>query len=473
MDEAATVRDGAARTGGRGRRPPAPVPPERPPGFWAFFRALQDNPVTAFAEDAYREPLHHRPALGSIPDVVLLAAPDLVKPVFVERMSAFDKGEVVRRRLAPMLGDGILIADEATWLPQRRVIQPLFRPRLTEGFLPDMVAAADGAAARLAALPAGAEADMTEEMNALTYDVIARTAFSGDTIEDPAAFSRAIGAYFDTLGRVDLASFLALPAWIPTLGRIRARPALALFRRQVGGIVEKRRALIAREGAAAAPKDLLTALLTAKDPKTGEPMSPERVYDNAVVFLAAGHETTSNTLQWTLFLLSEHPEWDRRVADEIAAVTGGRPPSAADLDRLPLTRMVVDEALRLYPPVPFIPRMPSADEIIDGRRIRRGSVVFAAPFVTHRHRTLWQDPDHFRPERFGPGGAVPDGAYFPFGLGPRACLGARFAIQEVLVALAALLPRFRFETVARETVFPQATITLKPKLPLRMRVLPR
>jgi cytochrome P450 len=457
------------------RRPPAPDPLPRHPGFWGFFRALRDNPIAAWAEPAYREPYMHLKGGRIRPSLLFVTDPAMLRRIFVDAVEVYDKGDLVRRRLTPMLGDSILIAPLERWRPQRRIAAPLFAARRVEACLPAMVAIAREEEARLRALPPGTEIDVSQAMSTFAYEVISRIAFSSDTVSDPLAFSRAIGAYFDTLGRVDAASYLRLPTWVPTPDRIRARPALALFRREIGGIVARRRERLEREGAEALPDDLLTRLLLTPDPQTGRPLPPGLVYDDAITFLAAGHETTANTLTWLLFLLSENPDWDRRLAEEATKVLGGRDPAPADLERLVEMRMVLDETLRLYPPAPIIPRVPVAADRLGDVEVAAGDFVFTAPFVSHRHRARWEDPDAFRPERFAPGAreAIDRFAYFPFGAGPRVCIGAAFSIQEVMVALAVLLPQFRFEAIRPEEVVPQATIALRPRHGMPMRVLRR
>ncbi|MHB2167881.1 cytochrome P450 [Alsobacter sp. R-9] len=457
------------------RVPPAPAPLPAQLPFWDFFRALRANPIAAWPLEAYEKPYLLLEGGPLRPDLLFVSDPAMVKRIFLDAVDVYDKGEVVRRRLRPFLGDGVLIAATESWRPQRRIAAPMFQARRVEAFFPDMLAAAVQEAERLEALGPDAVTDMHDALVGFTYDVIARTAFSADSVSDPHAFSRAIAAYFDTLGRLDAASYLNLPSWVPTLGRLRAMPSLALFRREIGGIIARRRKRLEDEGAPALPDDLLTRLLTSTDPQTGQTLSPERVYDNAVTFLAAGHETTANVLAWTLFLLSENPEWDDRVVHEIRREVPDGVPTPAALARLEATRMVVDEAMRLYPPAPLIPRMPLSNDRLGPVDVRAGTIVITAPFVSHRHRAHWDEPDAFRPERFAPGRreAVDRYVYFPFGVGPRVCIGATFAVQEALTALAVLLPRLRFVATAPQDVFPQATITLRPGSSLPMRLEPR
>ncbi len=458
----------------RRRDPPAPIPRETPLPFWPFFRAFRENSITAWSRAAFTEPFVHVRGRGFVPDLVFVTDPALVRRVLFDAPDVYDKGDVVRRRLSAALGDSLLIAPEERWRPQRRITAPIFQARRVETFIPAMIDEARRSAVDLTAR-AGTVVDVHAAMIDLAYRVISRTAFSSDGVDDPAAFSRAIAEYFHALGRVDIASALGLPAWVPTIDRLRARPALALFRRQIGAVIARRRRRLAEEGAQALPDDLLTRLLTARDPQTGRPLSDESVYDNTVTFYAAGHETTANTLAWVLFLLSEHPEWDAAVHDEIATLPRDRDPGPEDLARLTLTRMVVDETLRLYPPAPHLPRQPIRDDDLGPIRVRAGTIVFTSPYVSQRHEARWSRPNAFDPTRFAPGRreAIDRFAYFPFGVGPRTCIGAQFSIQEVLIALVVLLRALRFEAAAPDAVFPQADITLSPRGGLPMRLVRR
>jgi cytochrome P450 len=454
------------------RDPPAPDPPETLPGFVGFLRALSCNPVEAWPRAAYDEPYLHWRGRGLRPDVLFVTDPPMVRHILLDRVSVYDKGDIVRRRLSAALGDSMLVAPEESWRAQRRAVSAMFAPRRVEALHAAMIAAVDAAAAPLDALPDGAVVDIHDLMIALTYQVISRTLFSSDGVSDPQAFSHAIAGYFDTLGRVDLASYLNLPAWVPTTARLKARTPLALFRREIGGIIARRMARLERDGIEALPDDLLTRLLTAKHPDTGEPMPANLVYDNALTFLAAGHETTANTLCWVLFLLSDYPDWQARVVAELNRVVATADPTPDRLRDLVVTRMVLDETLRLYPPAPFIPRQALRDDRCGPVDVRRGTLVFTSPFVAHRHTAYWDNPRAFNPARFAGNRreTIDRFLYFPFGAGPRVCIGAGFAVQEILIVLARLLTRWRFTATRPDAVKPLATITLTPAPPLPMRV---
>jgi cytochrome P450 len=457
-----------------GRDPPYPVPPAEPLSAWRFFQAMRADPMTAWSERAYREPYVFLPGGRHIPDLALVTDPALVRLIFLDRVSIYDKGDAVRRRLSAALGNALLIAPEASWRPQRRIVAPMFQSRRVETFVCDMTAVAK---AVLGSFDANRNevTGIHEAMLVYAYGVIERTAFSSDGVADPLAFSRAIASYFNTLGRIDGATLLNLPRWLPTPGRLLARAPLRLFRREIGAVIARRREQMTRLGAGAAPDDLLTRLLTTPDPQTGQRMSDELVYDNAMVFFAAGHETTANTLAWVLFLLSENPDWDQRLLSEIQTVVGDRDPSATELDQLVQTRMVVDEALRLYPAAPLIPRMPTQDDVLGPMKLRKGAIVFTSPFISQRHRAHWDKPNSFDPERFRPARreAIDRYVYFPFGAGPRVCIGTAFAIQEIMIALVVWLRRYRFVATEPDRVFPRMAITLSPAGGLPMRLVAR
>jgi len=453
-----------------GKRPPAPEPRIGALGPLALYRALRTNAVTAWRAEAYEEPtIADRNMLGGY---VLINDPELIRTVLVENAANYPKDDLQLEKLTPAVGRGLLTAEAESWRLQRRTVAPLFQPTTLAGYLASMGASIDEMLARWDDhARSGTAVDIAREMTALTYDIISRTVFSHE-IETPAeVMGEAITAYFEALGRIDLWDILPLPRWLPRPAFIRARPAQKIFREEVGRLVERRRARIAAGGGV--PDDLVTRLMQARDPETGAPLSDVVIHDNLVTFIGAGHETTANALAWTLFLLSEFPEADAVVAAESAVL--GDTPGADDLARLTGTRMILEESMRLYPPVPFLSRgVVSADRLgeVDVMPDMR---VIIAPWVLHRHRKLWVDPDLFVPERFAPEnrGKISRFAYLPFGAGARICVGMGFAMQEALLALAMITRRFRLTLAAGAQVFPFARMTLRPLNGLPMRITAR
>jgi cytochrome P450 len=372
--------------------------------------------------------------------------------------------------LAPGLANGLLTAEGEEWRAQRRALAPLFSPRHVAGFARAMDEAALRLVRRLARRGEGRTLDIAVEMTRVTLDVLERTIFTHGVARDPDALGRAITRYFDAIGPIDPLDVLGMPDWLPRIGRIRARPALRFFDEIVTELIGARKRLLA--SGASAPEDLLTLLLRATDPETGRGLTDLDVRANIVTFIGAGHETTANALAWSLFLLSQAPDVRGRVEGEVEAAFTAGPESPPNLDALPLTRAVVDEAMRLYPPVPFMSRAAIGEDRIGAMKIPAGSLVMIAPYVLHRHRTLWEAPDDFDPDRFMPDRRerIDRYAYLPFGAGPRVCIGASFSIQETVIVLARFVQGLRFELAEGHRVAPVQRVTLRPGGGLPMRI---
>jgi cytochrome P450 len=281
-------------------------------------------------------------------------------------------------------------------------------------------------------------------------------------------------SYFDTIGQIDPFDLLNLPDMIPRFTRWKVRPALRFFESAVDDIIARRRRRLTQEPASV-QRDILTLLLEAQDSETGRGLSEAEVKSNIITFIAAGHETTANALAWSLFLLSQSPEWSERVAAEARRELGPGHAREGVVDRLVETRAVVEEAIRLYPPLAAISREAIAADELAGETIAAGTTVVIAPYVLHRHRRLWDDPDLFDPTRFLPPAreAIDRYAYLPFGAGPRICIGATFALQEATLVLATVMRRFRLQVAPGFAVWPLQRVTLRPRGGLPMRITAR
>jgi cytochrome P450 len=264
----------------------------------------------------------------------------------------------------------------------------------------------------------------------------------------------------------------ALPAWLPTPGNLRARRGLRILERAVWDTIHSRRAEATRPAPAA---DLLAMLMAARDEQTGQGMSDRQLRDEVMTMLIAGHETVASALAWTWYLLSTAPAAEARLHAEVDRVLAGRPPAAQDLANLPYTAMVFDEALRLYPPAWIITRRALADDEIVGYRIPAGALVVVSPYVTQRDARFWPDPDAFEPERFLPerAAARPRFAYYPFGGGPRLCIGNHFAAVEAGLVIATVAQRFRLRLAPGHQVAVEPSVTLRPRHGLWMTLHPR
>jgi cytochrome P450 len=312
--------------------------------------------------------------------------------------------------------------------------------------------------------------DMAVEATRLTLEVLERTMFSDGLGRSPEDIRVAMKHYFEAIGRLDPFDVLGLPNVVPRLSRWKVRPMLRLFESAIDTIVSTRRRRIA-EDPDGVPRDILTLLLEARDPETGEGLSEVEVRANILTFIAAGHETTANSITWSLFLLSQSPEWRARVQAEADRELDGDIDGIAE--RLVETRAVIEEAMRLYPPLAAISRAALAPDELAGEPIRRGTMVVIAPYVLHRHRALWADPDAFDPNRFL-GGArerIDRFAYLPFGVGPRICIGATFALQEASIVVATVMRHFTLELAPGHAVWPVHRVTLRPSggLPMIVR----
>ena len=451
-------------------RPPAPAPMQRPPDLFDFLKGVRTNPLTTWTEEHFEAPIVA--GEGVMGRITVVNDPAAIRHILVDNAANYRKDDLQRRVLAPGLGQGLLTVEGEEWKLQRRTLAPLFSPRHVGGFFSTMAEGAERLVRRWRRRSDGRTLDIANEMARVTLDILERTIFTHGLSRDPDALGRAITRYFEALGPVDPLDVFGLPDWLPRIGRLRARPALRFFDEVVGELIEARRALI--HAGIEPPRDILTLLLEAADPETGEGLTDLEVRANIVTFIGAGHETTANALSWSLYLLSQAPEVRRRIEREADQVLDRRMIEPDHLSRLVFTRAVIDEAVRLYPPVPFMSRAAIRDDRIGGLKIPKGSMVAIAPWVLHRHRRLWDEPDSFDPDRFMPDrrGTIDRFAYLPFGAGPRVCIGASFALQEAVIVLASVVGAARLDLEEGHDVRPLHRVTLRPDggLPMRLQL---
>ncbi len=446
-------------------RPPAPWPLERRLGPLALFKALRTNPIEIWTKAHFEQPIVlEKFAFGR---VALVNEPATIRKILVENASNYGKSAMQTRILSIALRNGLLTVEGEQWRSQRRTLAPLFGRRAVMRYASTMIAAVEALMARWRAQGDESVHDIGTEMNRLALDGLGRTCFSDGLGGDPERMRIAMMTYFAVAGRIDPFDVMGLPGFVPRLTRWKVRPLLQYFDEAVDAIIKLRRAKLA-EAPDAAPADLLTALLAARDPETGQAMSETEVKANILTFIAAGQETTANALAWALFLLTSSPEWSARVLTEAEDELDGDLDGVAD--RLPATQAVLDEALRLYPPITATSRTAGERDELYGEKIEPKTMVVIAPYLIHRHRLLWNDPDLFDPSRFLPSATkkIERGAFIPFGTGARMCLGASFAHQEATIVLASLVKNFELRMVPGQTVWPQQGITLRPRDPLLM-----
>lgn len=450
--------------------PPAPRPPDQRLRLFGLLATLRRNPLECWSEDFFREPI----AKMRLPftDAFLVHDPAAIKHVLVDNADNYRKDPIQRRILANGLADGLLSVEGDRWEVQRRMLAPLFARRTVTSFTAAMLTAADELAERWRGLGPKATVDMVAEMTLITLNVLARTIFSDGIAGDYGEFRDAMNAYFGVIGRIGALDLLGAPRFVPRPGRSRLRRTMSYFEGIIDRIIQTRRVRLESLAVGEEPADLLTLLLRALDPSSGRSMSPAEVRSNILTFLSAGHETTANTLAWAIFLLSQSPDWRARVRQEAERELTG--PVEGLADRLVATRAVVEETLRLYPPIAALSRMATNADTIGAQAVKPRALIVIAPYVLHRHRLLWERPDAFDPSRFLPEnrGAIARFTYLPFGTGPRVCIGASFALQEATIVLAALVQRFDMALAPGAQVWPLQKITLRPGNGLPIQVSP-
>jgi cytochrome P450 len=399
--------------------------------------------------------------------VFLCNSPDSVQFAFSLKNASFErKSPQMRYALQPLIGDGLFISDGDTWRKRRRIVAPIVHVSRLPEFAPIMTETATEARDRWASLRPPS-IDALTEMAHLTAEIICRTIFGRQLGREYAhEIVDGFSAYQRVIDQIDLVSLLGLPDWFPRWYGPAVRNSVARIHSVLDAIIESYRSRKQDE------VSVIGRLLDARDEETGEPLTPQALRNEAAVLFMAGHETTANTLAWTWYLLSQAPDVEARLHAELDQVLGGRQPSLADLPRLVYTRAVLEETLRLYPPVPILPREALRDETYRDTRIPKGSLVLVVPWLLHRHRKLWDKPDHFIPDRFLPGGAGAPSkfAYIPFSIGPRICAGMSFGQQEALLCLALLAQSFRLRLEPGRVIKPVCRLTTRPEGGLHMRI---
>lgn len=383
--------------------------------------------------------------------------PGAIRQILLDRLEDYPKSVVTKNLLKPAIGESLFIAEGAHWRWQRRAAAPVFSHRNVMNLSPIMTAAAERAADRITA--AGPRAvNMLDEMVTTTFDVIGDVTFSGGDTFDRDKVHGAIDDYIAEAGKISLFDILGLPDWIPRPGRVMSGKALKEMKSLADHAIVER----AQRGNDGTP-DLLDLLLEGIDPETKRQMSTSELRDNLLTFIVAGHETTALTLAWEMYLVGFDKAVQDRARAEAQSVLNGRACTGGDVENLPFVRMIIDEALRMYPAAGIISRTAQKADTLCDREIKPGDTVMIPIYALGRHQMLWDDPDSFRPERFADRKAIDRYAYLPFGDGPRICIGASFALQEAVIILATLLSRFEFTPVAGKDPEPVMILTLRPE----------
>jgi cytochrome P450 len=398
--------------------------------------------------------------------------PGLIRHVLVENVQNYRMATIRQLILRPILRDGLLTSEKQTWKRSRKAMAPVFTPRNIQGFAQTMLDCTQSFAERYnAGRPTGTTFDIAREMTELTFNILSQTLFSGDVVTETDDFAGDVENLLNTMGRVDPFDLIKAPLWVPRLTRLRGNKVMTRFRKIVDSTLDARRQRI--ESSADVPDDFLTLLLRQEGP---DGLSSDEINDNIVTFIGAGHETTARALGWAIYCLANSPQERQIVEEEIDELFAGRVPPPQDwLGALPKTRAALEEALRLYPPAPSINRAALTDDRFGQCDIPKDTTVLIMPWTLHRHRSLWENPDAFLPSRFWPENrdAIDRYQYLPFGVGPRICIGAGFALQEAIIALAVLLSRFRFDCTEECRPWPVQRLTVQPQGGLPMTVAAR
>ena len=441
--------------------PPHPPRQAKPVPSWrGFFGERARTAVYGWSELAFDSWYFKRKILGHTVHVVL--KPEWVQRVLLDNAANYEKPALVKRILSPTIGRGLLTSERELWREQRRIVAASFTPPAVDELMP-LFGEVGETMAR--SWDAGAR-DMAVEATVATMRVIATALFSGDPrLTTPEAMAHITNA-MEGVGEARIQVLLGMPLIPLTPTGRRGRAGQQFLRSTLGAIVSER---LGQD----APDDFVTAMIRALLERFPRAEAIELAIDNAATFYLAGHETTANLTSWTLFALSEQPELQDRVAAEAAAalesgVDRGLP------DRLPLLRAVVEETLRLYPPVPRFDREAVGADMLGEHEVQPGDLVSIWPWIIQRHRKLWDNPDAFDPDRFAPGRKQERHRfqYLPFGAGPRTCVGARFSMAEALTILAIWLKSWRFALQPGRRVRPSGMVTLRQEggLPLILSV---
>ncbi len=443
--------------------------PERllsPPSSRGFARSLRDNALGIFPPQAFEQDVVLRKIFGR--RQVIVSRPAAIQHILVDNPGNYRRTAAGIRILRPLLGRGLLLSQGEDWRHQRRTLAPAFAPRTMPILAGHVARAAVLAVASLEAA-GSAPVDLLAAMQFLALEIAGASMFSLEMERYGAELRGLIKGYAAHLGRPSLLDFLLPPALPSPRDVARWR-----FRRRwldlIGRIIAARRG----QGSAGAPRDLFDLLSTARDPESGALFPPRRLADQVATMIVAGHETTAVALFWSLYLLASAPAIQDRLAAEVGPLDFGPGNAAAVLPGLVYTRAVVHEALRLYPPAFTLARQAIRADVAGGIAIPARGVVLISPWVLHRHRLLWKEPETFDPARFLPDASPPDRyAYLPFGIGPRVCIGAQFALTEATLVLATMIQAFNIERADDSPVTPRAVVTTQPVHPPPFHLTPR
>lgn len=462
--------------------PAYPQPRKHKASRFLMFFSARHSWLDSLYERSYRMQMGevHLPGL----DLYMVNEPALVRQVLVEQHADFPKSSLLRSALRPLLGDSVLTAHGERWTRQRAMMEPAFAQARVQVAFPLMREAVQGMLARLGRLAQVSEHDVEREMTHVTADIIFRTIFSVPMQGEAARQMFAAFARFQALApRLLLPSIYGLrwlvAPWDVWRSRSAAREIRGLLAALVRTRYEAHRSRL--RGAGPVPdqldppdprahNDILEAFLNARDPVTAAPFEFDELVDQVAVLFLAGHETSASALTWALYLVAQSPDVQNRMFTETAALDPADEAAPSSMKHLALTRNVFKETLRLFPPVGFLARQSAQRCPMRDKTVEKGASVVISPWLIHRHRDLWHEPDAFNPDRYADDGSRESlqRAYLPFGMGPRVCIGAAFAQQEAVLILSSIVREYRLQAVPGHIPLPVGRLTIRPSNGMRL-----
>jgi cytochrome P450 len=390
----------------------------------------------------------------------VVSSPELVHQVLVTNADKFYKPNSLKKSTFPVVGNGLFTNDGDSWKHQRRLVQPAFHTRRIGAYAEVMV---EHAQALMSRWRSGEAYDIDHEMVRLTMGIVSKTLFDADVSGEANEISEMVTNALEVVNK-RLDRLVNFPEWVPSPENRRLHQAVKRLDVMIQRFIGDRRKSGEDKG------DLLSMLLLARDEDGGGGMTDQQVRDEAMTVFGAGHETTASALMWTWYLLSQHPQVEAKLIEELDTVLSGRVPELSDLPRLTYTEMVLKESMRLYPPAWSITRESIADVELGSYPVEKGHVIILNVYGMHRDARYFPDPLRFDPERFSAENepSIPKYAYIPFGGGPRVCIGNAFAMMEAKLILATIAPRFHFALAPGQQVAPQRVFTLRSKYGMKM-----
>jgi cytochrome P450 len=438
---------------------PLRYPPGPEQGFFDGLRSPLRRDPLAFMSHTAREYgdivclrfLHYR--------TYLLFHPEYIEDVIVNNARKFIKGRVLRAN-RHLFGNGLLTSEGEFWLRQRRMMQPIFHRNRIANYASTMT---DCATRLVQSWKPGQQIDIHDAMMRLTLQIVGKTLFHADVERDAPRVGESLQVLLEHA--FDFRRLLITPYWLPTRRNRQAHRAVRELTQIIDQIIELRRAANSDSG------DLLSLLIQARD-EDGSPMTTQQLRDEALTLFLAGHETTASTLSWTWWLLAQNPRVEQQLHAELETVLDGRTPGLDDITKLTYTNHIISESLRLYPPAWAMARLATEAHEIGGYPVPKGTGIAAVTWIVHRDPRWYDNPEEFFPERWGTDllKRIPRFAYFPFGYGPRQCIGNSFALMEAVLVLATIAQGFRFALIPGHQVTPLASLTLRPRYGVHVKV---